>query len=120
MEIYLTDCFCNEKPTADQDINLAPIESTTSRVEIDRRSRCCSSFVIWILTLTPTVRIPDKEDQDQDGDVVGDHEVEKHEDATQHNYHPFKAPGPVSSVSAQTGPDFAPNRAGWRSWVVAL
>ena len=46
MEIYLTDCFCNEKPTADQDINLAPIESTTSRVEIDRRSRCCSSFVI--------------------------------------------------------------------------
>ena len=46
MEIFLTNCFCNEKPAADQDINLGPIESTTSRVVSDRRSRCCSSFVL--------------------------------------------------------------------------
>ena len=45
MEIFLTDCFCNEELAADQDINLGPIESTTSRVVSDRRSRCCSSFV---------------------------------------------------------------------------
>ena len=46
MEIFLTDCFCNEELAADQDINLGPIESTTSMVVSDRRSRCCSSFVI--------------------------------------------------------------------------
>ena len=65
----------------------------------------------------PTVRIPDKEDQNEDEDEDDNVEVSadgKHEDATQHNYHLLKAGGQrgsVSSVSAQTGPDFAPNRA---------
>ena len=48
------------------------------------------------LISVPTVRIPDKEDQDEDEDEDDNVEVSadgKHEDATQHNYHPLKAGG---------------------------
>ena len=54
------------------------------------------------LISVPTVRIPDKEDLDEDEDDNYEVYDGKHEDATQHNYHPLKAggqQGPVSSVS---------------------
>ena len=74
-----------------------------------------------------TVGIPDKEDEEEDEEDEEDEEededgnnevsamVSKEEDATQHNYRPFKAAGPCIKCIGQTGPDFAPNRAGCHS-----